>query len=33
MMYFEDIEPGAVQRFGSYAVNREEVIDFASKYD
>jgi acyl dehydratase len=33
MMYFEDIEPGAVQRFGNYAVNRDEVIDFASKYD
>ncbi|NLR70079.1 MaoC family dehydratase [Novosphingobium sp. ERN07] len=33
MMYFEDIEPGAVQRFGSYAVKRDEVIDFASKYD
>lgn len=33
MMYFEDIEPGAVQRFGSYTVTREEVIDFASKYD
>lgn len=33
MMYFEDIEPGAVQRFGSYTVTREGVIDFASKYD
>lgn len=33
MMYFEDIEPGAIQRFGKYAVSREEVIDFASKYD
>ncbi|MFN3553396.1 MAG: MaoC family dehydratase [Novosphingobium meiothermophilum] len=33
MMYFEDIEPGTVQRFGRYAVTREEVIDFASKYD
>jgi len=33
MQYFEDLEPGAVQRFGSYVVAREEVIDFASKYD
>lgn len=33
MIYFEDIVPGTVSRFGSYAVTREEVIDFASKYD
>lgn len=33
MQYFEDLEPGTVQRFGSYAVVREEVIDFASKFD
>lgn len=33
MQYFEDIEPGARSRFGSYRVTREEVIDFASKYD
>ncbi len=33
MKYFEDIEIGAVQRFGSYAVTRAEVIDFASRYD
>ena len=33
MIYFEDIEPGTVSRFGSYAVTREEVIDFASRYD
>lgn len=33
MIYFEDIEPGTVTRFGSYAVTREEVIEFASKYD
>lgn len=33
MMYFEDIEPGAKERFGSYAVHRAEVIDFASRYD
>lgn len=33
MKYFEDIEIGAVQRFGSYAVTREEVIAFARHYD
>jgi acyl dehydratase len=33
MIYFEDIEPGVVNRFGSYPVTREEVVDFASKYD
>ncbi len=31
--YFEDIEIGEVERFGHYVVEREEVIDFASKYD
>ncbi len=33
MIYFEDIEVGATQSFGSYEVTREEAIDFASKYD
>lgn len=33
MEYFEDIEIGAIQRFGQYAVTREEVIAFAKKYD
>jgi acyl dehydratase len=33
MNYFEDIEVGARQSFGSYQVTREEVIEFASKYD
>src|SRR3546814_19721296 len=33
MLYYEDIEVGAVQRFGSKLVTREEVIDFAGKYD
>ena len=33
MIYFEDIEVGAVNRFGNYAVTREEVIEFAQKYD
>jgi len=33
MLYYEDIEVGAVQRFGNKLVTREEVIDFAGKYD
>ena len=33
MRYFEDLEIGAETEFGSYAVTREEVIDFARKYD
>jgi acyl dehydratase len=33
MIYFEDLEVGAETYFGSYDVTREEVIDFASKYD
>ncbi len=33
MLYFEDLEIGAKQCFGAYRVTREEVIDFASKYD
>ncbi|MGV3512095.1 MAG: MaoC family dehydratase [Novosphingobium sp.] len=33
MMYFEDIEIGTIRRFGHYSVSREEVIEFASKYD
>ena len=33
MIYFEDLEVGAETDFGTYEVTREEVIDFASKYD
>ncbi len=33
MIYFEDLEVGAETLFGSYAVTREEVIEFARKYD
>jgi acyl dehydratase len=33
MQYFEDIVVGAVARFGHYAVTRDEVIEFARKYD
>ena len=32
-LYFEDLVVGRVERFGRYEVMREEVIDFASKYD
>ena len=32
-MYFEDLEPGTTASFGQYEVTREEVIEFASKYD
>ncbi len=33
MHYFEDIECDVVHRFGSYEVTRQEVIEFAEKYD
>jgi len=33
MIYFEDLEVGAETDFGSYAVTREEVLEFARKYD
>lgn len=33
MIYFEDITVGAKSAFGSYKVTREEVIEFARKYD
>lgn len=33
MQYFEDLEIGRVERFGSYRVTREEVTEFASRYD
>ena len=33
MIYFEDIEVGTETYFGSYEVSREEVIEFARKYD
>lgn len=33
MLYFDDIAVGATRRFGSYAVTRDEVLDFARKYD
>jgi acyl dehydratase len=33
MIWFEDIEIGRETVFGSYEVTREEVLDFARKYD
>jgi acyl dehydratase len=33
MDYFEDIEVGRKTGFGRYEVTREEVMEFASKYD
>jgi acyl dehydratase len=33
MIYFEDLEVGADTDFGSYEVTREEVLEFARKYD
>lgn len=31
--YYEDLDVGAKSAFGHYAVTREEVMDFAGKYD
>lgn len=33
MQYFEDLPVGETARFGHYEVTRDEVIEFASKYD
>ncbi len=33
MIYLEDLEVGRETYFGSYQVTRDEVIDFARKYD
>jgi acyl dehydratase len=33
LIYFEDLGVGKETHFGSYEVTREEVIDFAGKYD
>jgi acyl dehydratase len=33
MLYFEDIETGFTRSFGRYEVKREEVLEFAGKYD
>lgn len=33
MKFYEDIAVGTKQSFGRYEVTREEVVEFASKYD
>jgi acyl dehydratase len=33
MRYFEDIRAGDVVELGAYEVTREEIVDFARKYD
>ena len=33
MKFYEDLVVGDVGRTGTYAVTREEVLDFATKYD
>jgi len=32
-LFYEDVEIGAIARFGRYEVTREEVLEFAGKYD
>jgi acyl dehydratase len=33
LIYFEDLEVGSKAAFGRYEVTREEVLEFAAKYD
>jgi acyl dehydratase len=33
VQFFEDVEVGRKEKFGRYEVTREEVIEFASRYD
>lgn len=33
MPFYEDIAVGTAHRFGQYEITREEVIEFASRYD
>jgi acyl dehydratase len=33
MQYYEDLEIGRTQKYGSKLVTREEVLEFAAKYD
>lgn len=33
MIYFEDLVVGTEREFGTYEVTRDEVIEFATKYD
>lgn len=32
-LYFEDLEIGAVKQLGSHTFTKEDIIDFAVKYD
>ncbi|PZU10877.1 MaoC family dehydratase [Sphingomonas sp.] len=32
-LWFEDIAVGRIDRYGDYPVTREEVLDFATRYD
>jgi acyl dehydratase len=33
LVYFEDVRVGQTQRFGRYAVTREEIIEYARQFD
>lgn len=33
LVHFEDCPPGAVSEYGDYQVTKQEIVDFASKYD
>ena len=33
LRYYEDLEVGSKASFGAYEVTRDEVIEFAAKYD
>lgn len=33
MQYYEDIEVGDTMEFGEYHVTKEEIVDFAERYD
>ena len=33
MIFYEDLEIGLTRSFGGYEVTREEVVEFASRYD
>jgi acyl dehydratase len=33
LVYFEDVRVGETQRFGRYAVTREEIIEYARQFD
>lgn len=33
MIFFEDLQVGEIAELGTYAVTREEVVEFATRYD